>query len=111
MPKLCNAKDIPRRQRKESKIARDHLGSFVAEGSRAWGFIGGLTDGRSMTRDSLIHLASVFYVISGVPFKRDFRRKVDLVYKWFDDHLEELEPFGCIIEIDIVETEKSNPSD
>jgi hypothetical protein len=110
MSKLCNVKHIPRRERKESEITRDHLGSFVAEGSRAWNFISGFTHGRPMIRESLIHLANVFSAISGVSFGRDFRRRVDLIYKWFDDHIEEFEPFRCIIEVDVVETEQSNPS-
>jgi hypothetical protein len=81
----------------EAKISELHLGRFAAEGSAGLHFLETLCPGHDLTCESLVALARVCSVISGVQFPRDFTRRRDLVIKWFDDHLDRLEPLGCIM--------------
>jgi hypothetical protein len=92
-----------RAHRSEREISDGHMGGFSAEGSRGLAFIQRMCRPYRLTRESLVVLAQVFSAISGVPFRRDFTRRRTLVIKWFDDHIERLEPLGALIALDAVD--------
>jgi hypothetical protein len=84
----------------EGKISELHLGRFTAEGSAGLRFLETLCPGHDLTRESLVLFARVCSAISGIQFPRDFTRRRDLVIKWFNDHLDRLEPLGCLITLE-----------
>jgi hypothetical protein len=92
----------------ERQISDEHLGEFNPEGSRGMEFIESLCPSVSLTRESLIVLAQVFSVLSSVPFHRDFTRRRILVIKWFNDNVDQLEPFASLFTL---ETESLQPKD
>jgi hypothetical protein len=89
-----------RGHRREREISDEHLGEFSPEGSRGLDFIQRLCNSRSLTRESLVVLAQVFSAISCIPFHRDFTRRRSLVIKWFDDHIDRLEPLGPLFTLE-----------
>jgi hypothetical protein len=91
-----------RRNQGESEISDQHVGNFAAAGSRGQRFVQALCQNRNVTRDSLIALAQIFSCISGVRFPRDFARRRVLVIKWFNDHIDQLEVIGNVIDMDII---------
>jgi hypothetical protein len=76
-----------------------HLGAFQADGSHGDVFVQALALGVSLTRESLCNLAHLFSALSGIQFPRDYTRRRALVLKWFDDHVEQLEPLGCLFSV------------
>jgi hypothetical protein len=87
----------------EREIAEDHLGEFTPIGSRGLEFIEGLSGTPYLTRKSLILLARVCARVADIRFPRDFTRRRELIIKWFDDHIDKLEPLeATILEIDTV---------
>jgi hypothetical protein len=88
-----------RANKAESEVSNDHVGDFVAEGSRGMKFLDKLCPGQILTREALVALAKVFAAIAQVPFYRDFTRRRVLVIKWFDDNIDKLEPVGAILDI------------
>lgn len=89
-----------RGHKRERQILDEHLGDFTPDGSRGMAFIQRLSPCGSLTRVSLVFLAHVFSVVTEVPFHRDFTRRRNLVIKWFDDHIDELEPFGSLFTLE-----------
>jgi hypothetical protein len=83
----------------EKEISDIHLGGFQLEGSRGWQFIQDLIPDGNVKCQSLIQLARVFSAISGIPFHRDYTRRRALIVKWFDDHIDELQPIQAIVTI------------
>jgi hypothetical protein len=92
----------------EGQISDEHLGKFTPDGSRGLEFVQRMCRSYSLTRESLIVLAQVFSAISCIPFHRDFTRRRILVIKWFDDHIEDLEPLGVLFTL---EAEPLHPGD
>jgi hypothetical protein len=84
----------------EKEISEEHLGDFIPEGSLGLKFIQRMCPSYSLTRESLVVLAQVFAVISGIPFHRDYTRRRTLVIKWFDDNIERLEPLGSLFTLE-----------
>jgi hypothetical protein len=84
----------------EGEISKLHLGLFTAEGSPGLMFVESLSPGHNLTRESLIIVAGICSAVSGVRFPRDFTRRRDLIIKWFNDHLEKLEPIGHLLQLD-----------
>jgi len=94
-----------RAHKSEAEISDLHMSTFKADGSAGATFLLGLCRGQSLTRQSLIVLAKVFSIISGVHFPRDFTRRRDLIFKWFTDHISELEPFGPLFTLELISME------
>jgi hypothetical protein len=92
----------------EKEISDEHLGDFDPEGSLGLQFIRRMCPSHSLTRESLVVLAQVFAVISGIPFHRDFTRRRTLVIKWFDDNLDQLEPLGALITLEAEALHRDN---
>jgi hypothetical protein len=84
----------------EGAISDLHMGPFTAEGSPGLRFVESLSPGHSLTRESLIIVARICSALSGVRFPRDFTRRRNLIIKWFDDHLDQLAPLGCLLSLD-----------
>jgi hypothetical protein len=78
------------------------MDSFKAAGSDGLRFIESLCPGHNLTRESLIVLAKAFSWISGVHFPRDYTRRRDLVIKWFDNHVDALEPLGRLFHLEAI---------
>jgi hypothetical protein len=85
--------------KREGEISDLHLGQFEPDGSQGDRFLRDIAFGVSLTRESLVSFAQLFYVISGIQFPRDYTRRRALVVKWFNDHLEELRPLGGIFTV------------
>jgi hypothetical protein len=71
-------------------------------------FLKRICHSNNLTRESLYVLAQVFSTISRVPFHRDFTRRRTLVIKWFNDHIDQLEPLGPLITLE-AETTAAKP--
>jgi hypothetical protein len=76
------------------------MGSFKAEGSAGMLFLQSLCPGHHLARESLIVVAKVLSIISGIHFPRDYTRRKDLVVKWFTDHIHDLKPFGPLLTLE-----------
>lgn len=85
----------------EREISKLHLGPFTAEGSPGLTFLESLSPGHSLTQESLIIIARICSIISGVRLPRDFTRRRDLVIKWFNDHLEMIQPVGRLLKLEV----------
>jgi hypothetical protein len=95
----------------EKQIAEDHLGEFMPIGSRGLEFIERIAGTPPLTGKSLIVLARGCAFVANVWFPRDFTRRRDLVIKWFDDHIDTLEPLQAIMQIDTVSSASMQESD
>jgi hypothetical protein len=93
-----------RRHNSEREVANQHLGDFEAENSRAYDFLIKLADGHEIVKRNLIDIAKIFATISGIPLPRDYTRRLDLIIKWFDVHLADLEPLSTIIKLEDIKT-------
>jgi hypothetical protein len=88
-----------RANKREREISDQHLGEFKPQGSRGLAFINKLCQSERLTRRALVALAYPFSYVSGIPFRRDFSRRRDLVVKWFDDNIDLLEPLATVIQV------------
>jgi hypothetical protein len=102
-----------RGHKREREISELHLGEFKPQGSTGLRFLQSLTPDHTLTRESLVILAQVFSSVSSIPFPRDFTRRRDLIIKWFTDHLDILEPFGCLLKLEVepLQTRTENDSE
>jgi hypothetical protein len=89
-----------RAHKSEAEIAEVHLSTFRSDGSAGLVFVQKLCPGHSLRRESLIVLAKIFSIISGVHFPRDYTRRRDLIFKWFTDHIGELEAIGSLFTLE-----------
>jgi hypothetical protein len=89
-----------RSHQSEATISAQHMGSFKAEGSAGMLFLQSLCPGHRLARESLIVVAKVLSIISGIHFPRDYTRRKDLIVKWFTDHIHELEPIGRLLTLE-----------
>lgn len=88
---------------KEHEICETRMGKFVAKGSEGELFVQAMLPPNSnvkLTRESLIVIARILSVITGIRFMRDYTRRRSLVIKWFDDNIEALRPFQYVIHLD-----------
>lgn len=97
----CRLAVLDRPNKRERDISDQHMGEFRPEGSRGLAFLNERYQGSSLTRKSLIHLAMMFSVIGNLQFPRDFKRRRNLIVKWFDDNIDILEPLGTIISTEV----------
>lgn len=97
-----------RRAKAEREIARDHLGTWVAEGSAGQAFLRELCSdvGKDFVLKSLETLGRTYSAFSGIKFPRDFCRQKLLIVKWFDDNLDRLRPLRHIVHIELERKEK-----
>jgi hypothetical protein len=89
-----------RSHQSEATISAQHMGSFKAEGSAGMLFLQKLCHGRRLARESLIVVAKVLSIISGVHFPRDYTRRKDLIVKWFTDNIHDLERFAPFLTLE-----------
>jgi hypothetical protein len=89
-----------RAHKSEAEIAQVHLSAFRSEGSAGLVFLQELCPAHSLTRESLIVVAKLFSIISGIHFPRDYTRRRDLIFKWFTDHIAELEAIGRLFTLE-----------
>jgi hypothetical protein len=101
---LTGARISDRRHNSEREVAIQHLGTFDAENSRAWGFLVKLANGHELVKKHLIDVAKIFATISGIQLPRDYTRRLDLIVKWFDVNLADLEPLSTIIKLEDIRT-------
>lgn len=92
----------PRSSTTEKMRTRILLGDFVAEGSKGLDFLKKIYP-HPLSRSVLISLATVFSGLTNVPFDRDFRRKKELVIKWFDEHLDECKKWNSHVRFEYTE--------
>jgi hypothetical protein len=100
-----------RRNKSEREISDGHAGDFAAGGSQAEAFLDRVIGDSavSLTRRSLVHLGTIFSALSGIRFYRDFTRRRVLVFRWFEDHLAELEPFVLILHVHLAACASRGP--
>jgi hypothetical protein len=98
-----------RAHQRERDIANEHQGQFDPSESRGLKFVQKLCNRTNVSLDALIQLSHVLSEVSGIRFVRDFTRRRALVIKWFDDHLEELEPLQTVITIELERNSPSSP--
>jgi hypothetical protein len=86
--------------RSEKDVARDHLGDFQVDHSRGLDLVEMMCPGTPLVLDSLKKLGFLCESLTGIRFERDFQRQRALIYKWFNDHYEELLPFVQVLHFD-----------
>jgi hypothetical protein len=101
---IPGARISDRRHNSEREVANQHLGDFEAENSRAHDFLSKLADGHEIVNRNLIDIAKIFATISGIQLPRDYTQRLDLIVKWFDVHLADLEPLSTIIKLEDIRT-------
>ena len=104
-------KDFPsRREFSEKAIAHKMLDGFVAEGSKGEELIFQII-GQQINQISLKALISITNLISilvQIDFPRNYKRRRDLIIKWYDDNHERIESvkhvlkFSCIYNQDLI---------
>jgi hypothetical protein len=88
-----------RRNRTEHQIAVFLVGDFEAGASAGREFLSRLSNGEEIIKSQLILIAKVFSAVSRIRLPRDYTRRSELIIKWFNDHLPELEPLETIISL------------
>jgi hypothetical protein len=91
---------IPQSHQSEATISAQHMGSFKAEGSAEMLFLQKFCPRRRPACESLIIVAKVLSIISGVHFLRPYTHRKDLIVKWFTDHIQDLERFGPFLTLE-----------
>jgi hypothetical protein len=90
----ANCSAVPNRANlTERKIAGLLLRDFHANGSGAVQTLQMRYPEDERTRRSLYSLASLVSALAGVTLHRDYARRKELLFKWFDDNFEVVEPY------------------
>ena len=88
---------------KEHEICETRMGKFVANGSEGELFVQSMLPPDSnvkLTRESLIVIARILSVVTGIRLMRDYTRRRSLVIKWFDENIDALRPFQHVIHLE-----------
>lgn len=86
---------LSRKMNSEKAVAKNLLNNFVAKGSKGQTLIEDML-GFPITQISLKALINFAILVSGlcdIKFERNYKRKKDLIVKWFNDNEEFIVPF------------------
>lgn len=76
----------------EKALLKEKLGGFDPKSSIAWTK---LTDryGPKISLDEMLSLAQAVSSVLNVPLTREYKRRKDMLIKWFDEHFDVIWPF------------------
>jgi hypothetical protein len=86
-------------QQQERHILEERLRGFVMEASRSYLFFQS-RGWENCPFDNLKSIAEVFSRAANVPMDRDAKRRKPVLFRWFEDHWDELRPFAERLEIE-----------
>lgn len=79
---------LSRNHNSEKVVSQNLLGDFIADGSRGEAIIEKIFGCpiQKISLNGLVQVASLISLIANVQFSRNFKRRKDLVVKWFQDN-------------------------
>lgn len=87
--------EFSRNKNSEKVVTRNLLDGYKAEGSRGEALIEQImkTKLKKASRVGLIQIGSMLGELIGIKFPRNFKRRRDLIVKWFEDNEELILPY------------------
>lgn len=102
--------NLSRKYNTEKAIARNLLDGFITKGSRGENLIEQIL-GTQINKVSLVALIQISRVISeltDIKFPRNYKRKKDLIVKWFSDNGDIIDSYKQYIQIVYSKTSEIN---
>lgn len=104
------ASNLSRKYNTEKEIAKNLLDGFITKGSRGEILIEQIL-GTQINKISLVALIQISRVISelaDIKFPRNYKRKKDLIVKWFTDNGDIIDSYKQHIQIVYTKTSENN---